>query len=130
MAKDIATGKAKGGLARADSLTPEQRKEIAQRAALARWEKDKIFAATHTGNFEKEFGLNIECYVLNDGAKTAVISQRGMGQAIGFSRRGSRFLIFVNSQTMDEFIGRDLRQKIENPFIFQLPGAAAGNPVT
>ena len=51
MAKDIATGKAKGGLARADSLTPEQRKEIAQRAALARWEKDKIFAATHTGNF-------------------------------------------------------------------------------
>lgn len=32
-------GGAKGGKARADSLTPERRKEIAARAAMARWEK-------------------------------------------------------------------------------------------
>lgn len=31
---------------------------------------------------------------------------------------------------MDDYIGRDLRDKIENPLIFQLPGAAAGSPVS
>lgn len=33
----LVTGKAKGGFARAASLTPEQRKAIAQRGAAARW---------------------------------------------------------------------------------------------
>jgi hypothetical protein len=33
-------GGMKGGKARAESLSPEQRKEIAQRAARARWAKD------------------------------------------------------------------------------------------
>ncbi|HSE00344.1 MAG TPA: hypothetical protein VLB72_06375 [Burkholderiales bacterium] len=28
---------------------------------------------------------------------------------------------------MDEYIGRDLREKIEKPLIFQLPGAAAAS---
>jgi hypothetical protein len=32
-------GGLKGGKARANKLTPEQRKEIAQKAAKARWEK-------------------------------------------------------------------------------------------
>ncbi|MEW5927905.1 MAG: hypothetical protein AB1941_10490 [Gemmatimonadota bacterium] len=32
-------GGKKGGKARAEALSPEQRKEIAQRAARARWEK-------------------------------------------------------------------------------------------
>jgi hypothetical protein len=54
-----------------------------------------------------------------------VISQRGMGQAIGLSRRGSRLTVFANSQTMDGYIGRDLREKLENPLIFQPVGAAA-----
>ena len=34
-------GGAKGGKARASSLTPEQRKEIAQKAAMTRWGKEK-----------------------------------------------------------------------------------------
>jgi hypothetical protein len=33
-------GGKKGGKARANSLTPEQRSEIAKRAAAARWSKD------------------------------------------------------------------------------------------
>jgi len=35
------TGKAKGGKARADSLSPDQRKEIAKKAASTRWSKIK-----------------------------------------------------------------------------------------
>lgn len=34
-------GGKKGGRARADKLTPEQRKEIARTAAQLRWQKDK-----------------------------------------------------------------------------------------
>jgi hypothetical protein len=32
---------------------------------------------------------DVECYVLNDPQKTAVISQRGMGEALGFPKEGS-----------------------------------------
>lgn len=35
-------GGAKGGTARANSLTPEQRKHIATNAAKKRWDKEKI----------------------------------------------------------------------------------------
>jgi len=35
-------GGLKGGRARADTMTPEQRKEIAQRAAKQRWAKLKV----------------------------------------------------------------------------------------
>ena len=35
-------GGLKGGKARAEKLTPERRKEIAQKAAQARWKKGKI----------------------------------------------------------------------------------------
>ncbi len=34
-------GGSKGGKARAEKLTPEQRKEIARKAAKARWEKKR-----------------------------------------------------------------------------------------
>jgi hypothetical protein len=34
-------GGLKGGRARAEKLTPEQRREIAQRAAAARWKNDR-----------------------------------------------------------------------------------------
>jgi hypothetical protein len=119
-------GRRRGGIARAAALTDERKAEIAQKAALARWGA----RASHRGNFRKHFGIDVDCYVLDDLAKTPVISQRGMGQAIGFSRRGSRLTVFANSRTMDDYIGRELRAKLENPLVFQLPGAAAASPVS
>lgn len=74
--------------------------------------------------------MDIDCFVLDDAQKTAVISKRGMGQAIGLSRRGDRLTAFINSRAMGERIGRELRQKIENPVIFQRPGSAAANPIS
>src|SRR4051794_14507806 len=101
-------GRQKGGIARAATLSEDRRREIARQAAQARWG----VRATHRGNFLKDFGIDVDCYVLDDATKTPVISQRGMGQAIGFSRRGSRLIVFVKSKTMDDYIGRDLREKI------------------
>ncbi len=55
MEEDI-KGKAIGGHARADSLTPERRKEIAQNAAIARWSSpttpDGIPVAKYEGVLE------------------------------------------------------------------------------
>ncbi len=110
--------KARGGQARALALTPERKKEIAEKAAAARWGQ-KPPQATHRGNFKEEFGFEVDCYVLNDTGKTAVISQTGMGQAIGFNARGSSIRKFVNGRVMIEYVSAELLEKLENPLKFQ-----------
>jgi hypothetical protein len=135
MLADVRTGqqdkdqnKVAGGKARAEALPANRRSEIASKAAATRW--GKTYKALSSGNFLADFGIDVECHVLDDPAKTAVISQRGMGQAIGFSKRGSRLGVFVNSQTMDGYIGRELREKIQNPIVFQHGSAAAESPIS
>jgi hypothetical protein len=128
MAKNPDPDKVKAALARAEGLSPTRRSEIAREAALTRW-GGKPGRAMHKGTFLEHFGIDVDCYVLDDANKTPVISQRGMGQAIGFSRRGSRLPVFINSQQMDGYIGRELREKIENPLVFQWSGTAAANPM-
>jgi hypothetical protein len=76
---DEVTGRAKGGHARADALAPEQRREIAKKAAKARWD-DSIPMATHIGEL-KIGDLVLPCAVLPDG--TRVISQGGITTAFG-----------------------------------------------
>src|SRR2546428_9189910 len=93
-----------GGLKRAEALSDEQKKEIAQKAALARWGA----RATHKGNFKEQFGIDVDCYVLDDAQKTAVISQRGMGAALGMGISGSRLPMFVNSKGMVSYVGEEL----------------------
>ena len=113
---------AKGGKARAESLSSNQRKAIARAAAEARWiraGKEPLPRATHKGSFKKDFGIDIDCYVLNDEAKTAVISQRGMGEAIGLGKGGSRLPTFIKGEKVAPYIGHELRKKLENPLIFQ-----------
>ena len=121
-------GRARGGAKRAEILSPEERKAIAAKGAAARW-GEKPLEVLHAGNFMKDFGIDVDCYVLNDPTKTAVISQRGMGQAIGLSKRGDRLAVFAGSKTMDDYIGRELREKLANPLVFQRKGAAAENAV-
>lgn len=118
MSDDEPTGKAKGGFARAEALTPERRSSIAVKAAAARW--GKLPRATHKGNFKEDFGADVECYVLDDDQKTAVISQRGMGAALGFSQGGGgRLHRFVKGEKVAPFVGLELAEKLENPLKFQ-----------
>jgi len=107
-----------GGKARAEALSDEQRKEIAQKGALARW-GDKPGQAIRKGNFQKEFGIDVECYVLNDPNKTAVISQTGMGSALGLSKRGNAMPRFLASKAMAETVSAHLREKLSQPLVFQ-----------
>ncbi len=115
---------AKGGLARAESTSPERRSEIARQGAYARWK----YKATHKGNFKKDFGIDVDCYVLGDKGKTAAISQSEMGAAIGLERRGNSLPRFLSGDKIAPYVGAELREKLENPIIFQGLASAPGMP--
>ena len=83
-----------------------------------------LLEATHTGNFKEEFGIEVECYVLNDKAKTAVISQRGMGAALKLGEGGRSLPRFVEGKVISEAMGGELMEKISKPLIFK--GLALG----
>jgi P63C domain len=119
-----------GGIKRAELLSPERRAEIARQGAEARW-SGKPIRALHKGSFKEEFGSDVDCYVLDDLRKTAVISQRGMGEALGLSSRGNAFPRFLATQSIAEVAGAELREKLENPLKFQWgTGGAEPPPAT
>ncbi|HEY0377214.1 MAG TPA: P63C domain-containing protein [Pyrinomonadaceae bacterium] len=122
------TGKAKGAKVLAEMMTPEERTERAKKAAQARW-GERVPKATHKGNFKEEFGFDVECYVLDDENKTAVIHQRGMGAALGFSSQsGGRLPRFIGGKNISPYIGPELRRKLENPIVFQGLDTVSGDP--
>jgi hypothetical protein len=110
-------GRARGGIARAEKLSPERRSEIARTAARAR--HGTVLKATHRGNFKDEFGIDVDCFVLDDTQKSGVISQRGMGAALGLGKIGSRLPSFIKGQKISPYVGRELAEKLSNPLIFQ-----------
>lgn len=119
--------KVAAAMARKESLAPSRRSEIASKAAVARWG----LKATHRGNFRDDFGIDVECYVLDDATKTAVISQRGMGAVMGLGQSsGGRLPDFVKRKTIAPHIGRELAEKLENPLVFQAPTLGANQPPT
>src|SRR4051794_1226718 len=83
-------GGLKGGKARAEALTPEERQEIAREAATARWSKTKKPVAdlpreTHTGILQIG-DREIPCSVLDNGLR--VLSSSGMSRAMGSRKKG------------------------------------------
>lgn len=126
------SAKAKGGIARAKSLSLEKRSEIAKKAAEKRWSKNddvadpKIKRAIF-GSPEKMLKIGdveVECYVLEGG--TRVLSGRGMQQAIGLGgeakTHGSKLREFLSFQSIKPFVNSDLAMAIENPVRFTRPG--------
>ncbi|SRR5258707_929569 len=116
-----------GGARRAEILPPLRRSEIARQAAVSRW-AGRPPRATHKGSFKEYFGIDVDCYVLDDAEKTAVISQTGMGRALGLSSRGNAFPRFLAAKAASEVVGAELREKIENPLKFQGGTGGAEQP--
>ena len=85
-----------GGVARKEALSDERRREIARTARVGKVGR----TGDDTGNFKDEFGIDVDCYVLNDHMKTAVISQRGMGQHSG-SALGGRRISEIHQRQID-----------------------------
>lgn len=107
---------------RAAALSDEQLAQIASKAAKARWANRPI-KAIHKGNFKKEFGVDVECYVLDDERKTAVLSERGMSRALGFSATGgNRLKEFLATKRITDLAGREMVEKISQPIVFEWDG--------
>ncbi len=109
------TGRAKGAIALAESMTVEERRERSTNAAVARWG----LKASHKGNFKDLFGVDAECYVLNDARKTAVMTQRSMAEALGLSKPGGNdFQRLVERPGIAKHLGGELLEKVRQPIDF------------
>jgi len=124
---DEVKGRAKGGLAVAAKMTKEQKLERARKGALARW-ADRPVRALGKGNFKEHFGVDVDCYVIDDDQRTAVISQTGMAIALGLSPRGNSFPNFFATRAMADSVGGELRQRLEKPLVIQWTGGSGGLP--
>lgn len=113
------TGRAKGGAVVAAKMSPEQKADRARKGALARW-GNKMPTATHKGSFASDFGVDAECYVLDDERKTAVMTQRGIGAALGLSNPGGKdFERLVSGKILSEYLGGEVLAKISQPIEFK-----------
>lgn len=83
------TGRAKGGVARAKKLSPEERREIAKRAAAKRWDITNLPQAVCSSEDTplRLADVVLDAYVLEDG--TRVLSQAGFLRALGRNKRAA-----------------------------------------
>jgi hypothetical protein len=80
---------------------------------------------THTANMKEIFGVDVDCYILDDSAgRIRVIGQRGMTSALAIKGAGSTgFMRTMSSKSLSRYIDSELRLKIDNPIEFGLfPG--------
>jgi len=133
------SGRAAGGRARAEALSPERRKEISNKAVLAKKDLAKLPKATHgSADHPLKIGdIEIPCYVLADG--TRVLSQRGLQTGVGMSTGGGssgeqRLASFALSIASKANKNKDLMarstvlaEKLREPIKFRVPGQ--GRPV-
>ncbi len=126
----------KGGKARASSLTPEERTDIARRAAEARWSKQsdddpqEIPKATHIGELDIG-GTIFKCAVLEDRAR--VLTRATFLRAIGRTGKAKggrgyddefRTPVFLTAKNLQPFIPAELLAN-SSPIIFNSHGQTA-----
>jgi hypothetical protein len=124
------SGRAKGGVARANSLTAKQRSAIARKGAAARKNNAKLPIATHIGDLPVGEVL-LPCAVLADG--TRLISQSAMAQAFGPTTGGWQMRkkkesgdygdlpLFLVASTLQPFISSELRTMVSTPTRYKDP---------
>ena len=114
--------RAAGGRAVAEKMTDEQKQARAKKGSIARWG----LRASHKGNFLAQFGVDAECYVLDDEVKTAVMTQRSIAAALGLKNPGGNdFERLSTRKSLAPYLGADLIEKIAQPIEFKwiYPGA-------
>lgn len=120
------TGRAAGGIARAESLSAEERSEIAAKAAKARWANakkptdDMPRVVEGYSSFIELAGVRLPCAVVEwpDGTVQRVLSESGITNAIlggrsGASKRlksgGAIFPMFVAPRQLAPYITKELQ---------------------
>lgn len=119
------TGRAKGGKARAEKLSPEERSEIAKKAGAARWKEPKAGVAKAIYAGDLVLGdIALPCSVIQeaDGKIVRVISARGINAAFtgktasgGRSDGGQKIPRFLGIKGVKQLINDDLLAAILTP---------------
>lgn len=119
---DEVKGKAKGGKARAEVLSPDRRKEIAVEGAKARWSGETLKATHGSPDRPLRIGdLEIPCYVLENGMR--VLSGRGMQSALALGQaHGALLKEFMGKDNLKPYINDDLAMALSKPVRFIRPG--------
>lgn len=99
--------------------------EVAKAMIRAADPPPKPLEATHRGILPIG-GLQLECYVLEDGRR--VFGKRGMARAVGLkSEGGNAFIKTLSGKRLGSEINDELREKLENPIVFNISGADPGH---
>lgn len=137
------SAQSKGGRARAERLSPEQRSLIAKNAAAARWSSGGAIPRAEFGSIDAPLMIGefeFDCYVLNNSMR--VISQRGMFKGLGASRGGRDDLKpaddgaelprFAAQNWLNPHLSNELQAALRSPILFSAPGSARvyGYPAT
>lgn len=118
---DDQSRQSKGGVERAKKLSTEERRDIALRAAKARWAKvndpNRIPEAETAGEL-KIGDVSLDVYVLND--RRRVISKMAMARALQLkSAGGNAFMRTMSRKGVRSVLPQNLAQKIENAISFK-----------
>ncbi len=120
------TGRAKGGIARKVALSPERRKEIAEKAAKARW-RGPVIEALKDGKLNIA-GNEIPCFILKD--ETRVLSRAAFVKAIGRTGKvkGGRHFdaelqspTFLTADNLKPYFNNDIEGN-SKPILFRWKG--------
>ncbi|MFZ2804476.1 MAG: P63C domain-containing protein [Patescibacteria group bacterium] len=133
--------RAAGGVARAQALTPEERKNIAKEAALTRWGSPDRVQKVAFGSADRPLKLGkleIPAYVLEDGTRVLVqkdvILALGMKvgggrtqQINGVAQGGDKLSQFAQTKALKSYISKEILDRAENPIRFKLPTGKIAN---
>lgn len=122
-------GRARGGVARSEKLTPERRKEISLIAVQAKKDRSQL-PKTICGDESKRIligNIEIQCYVLED--ETRLLTLRSLQASIGLSegggKGGARKIPTLMSRLKEKGINTmDLDMRANNPIRFITPSGA------
>jgi len=117
--------KAAGALALASSMTPEERKARAKKAAKARWDKNKRSQAPAKKSLPTALykgtlllmGATIPCYVLDNGQR--VIGRTAYTESLSGIRAGGGLEKYLGVSSLKSFI--NMEKVLERMVAFDLP---------
>lgn len=130
MVKEAHSGRSKGGIARAQRLSPEERTAIAKKAAAQRWDTGNLPTAVCSSEDTplKIADTTLDAYVLEDG--TRVLSQAGFLRALGRNPRAAMRSVKVppmlQGAGLEPFLTPEILEK-GRPILFRTPSGIRAN---
>ncbi len=128
--KSSDTPQSRGGRARSENLSAQDRAKIAREAAQKRW--GNLPPKALFGADDKPIriaDIQVPCYVLDDNRR--VITMGGMTDTLNIARGGSmkrgmsRLELFVSGTLIKPFISNDLSERVQNPIKFRIGNTTA-----